>query len=201
MKILRFSFCESSTASSRSPWHIRALENETGLKLGGGIDTPSLCSLVRPPYGWDLQARFDGAAVDDDWVCTNCRDRYKDYLRIGELYFEHEGKKYIMMSTIEGLERQLLDGVAKFQWLTLLHPTPERPAYLMEFDLRRRLNKSSPHWFNAEHLRIHVPKDRVSETLLATLSSLPSHASSSTGTSSGRKTRTSPKKTTRGSRS
>lgn len=48
-----YSFCESVHATSRSPWHIRQL-TDAGMKLGGGIDTNSLCDLVKSPLGWDL---------------------------------------------------------------------------------------------------------------------------------------------------
>jgi hypothetical protein len=53
----RYVYCESVHASSRSPWHIREV-TEQGLKLGGGIDTPSLCSRVKS--GWDLEVRITG---------------------------------------------------------------------------------------------------------------------------------------------
>jgi len=48
-----YAFCEAVTASGSSPWHIREL-TPAGKKLSGGVDTPSLCGHVRPPYGWDL---------------------------------------------------------------------------------------------------------------------------------------------------
>ncbi len=38
-----YAFCESVTGIGR--WHIRRL-SEKGLKLGGGIDTPTLCKRV-----------------------------------------------------------------------------------------------------------------------------------------------------------
>jgi hypothetical protein len=54
----KFSYCESTTASSLSPVHIRELTS-VGRKLGGGIDTPSFCGLVEPSGIWNnkLQGR------------------------------------------------------------------------------------------------------------------------------------------------
>jgi hypothetical protein len=53
----KLSFCESVTASGRSPWHLREL-TDVGKKLGGGIDTASFCEIVRPTKaglgGWDI---------------------------------------------------------------------------------------------------------------------------------------------------
>jgi hypothetical protein len=46
-------FCEGVTASGSSPWHLRRITG-TGLHLGGGIDSDSLCGTVKAPYGWDL---------------------------------------------------------------------------------------------------------------------------------------------------
>lgn len=51
------SFCEGVMAGSQSPWHLRRLTKH-GRKLGGGIDTPSLCGRVKPPYGWDLKVEI-----------------------------------------------------------------------------------------------------------------------------------------------
>lgn len=54
---MKYSLCESVTASSISPWCIRPL-TETGKHLTGGVDTPSLCGRVREHYGWDLALDF-----------------------------------------------------------------------------------------------------------------------------------------------
>lgn len=43
-------FCESSWATSLSPWHIRAL-TKIGPKFGGGADTDALCGRK---VAWDL---------------------------------------------------------------------------------------------------------------------------------------------------
>lgn len=42
-----YAFCELVFATSLRPWCIRKL-GKAGLKLGGGIDTPSLCGRVQP---------------------------------------------------------------------------------------------------------------------------------------------------------
>ncbi len=42
-----YAFCESVHAAPLAAWHIRRV-GEAGLKLGGGIDTPSLCGRLRP---------------------------------------------------------------------------------------------------------------------------------------------------------
>jgi len=69
-----FSFCESVTASGSSPWHIRQLTNE-GKKLGGGIDTTSLCGHVKPPYGWDLAVPITEYHLVH--ACTDCVTKYR----------------------------------------------------------------------------------------------------------------------------
>jgi hypothetical protein len=53
-----YSFCESNCAAPRSPWHIRELTTK-GRKLGGGIDTPSLCERVKAGGGWDLDVELN----------------------------------------------------------------------------------------------------------------------------------------------
>jgi len=70
-----FSFCESVTASGSSPWHIRQLTNE-GQKLGGGIDTMSLCGHVKPPYGWDLNVAITNHHLEH--ACSDCVAKYKE---------------------------------------------------------------------------------------------------------------------------
>lgn len=66
-----FSFCESVTAGSSGNWHIRKL-GEAGHKYTGGIDTPSLCNHVRPPYGWDLRVpvdrKYQGSTCPQCWA-------------------------------------------------------------------------------------------------------------------------------------
>lgn len=63
----KYAFCESVHAMPLGSWHIRRI-GEAGLKLGGGIDTPSLCGKLRPfgdnsaerrgTGGWDLRVRI-----------------------------------------------------------------------------------------------------------------------------------------------
>jgi hypothetical protein len=77
----QYSFCESVTASSTSPWHIRKLD-AAGLKPSGGITTPSLCGRIRPfglnqdPPGfggWDLRVPITrGHDLVNDRVCLAC---------------------------------------------------------------------------------------------------------------------------------
>ena len=62
------SICESVHASSRSPWHIRP--NTGPLKLGGGIDTPSLCGLVKS--GWDIGPPAVEDVAHADFMCPAC---------------------------------------------------------------------------------------------------------------------------------
>lgn len=80
------SFCESIHASSSSPWHIRKLTSK-GRKLGGGIDTPTLCDLIYPlgaPIprknhtgngGWDVAVpiTLDILLRDRNGVCEKCQ--------------------------------------------------------------------------------------------------------------------------------
>lgn len=57
--VSKYSFCESVRAGSLSPWHIRPLTPQ-GKKLGGGIDTHSLCGRVGPDVGgWDLDVEVE----------------------------------------------------------------------------------------------------------------------------------------------
>jgi hypothetical protein len=69
-----FSFCESAYVTGVSPWHIRKLTAQ-GRKLGGGVDTGSLCGRVRPPYGWDLNVEVSGQHLKH--ACVGCVDLYK----------------------------------------------------------------------------------------------------------------------------
>jgi hypothetical protein len=74
---VKLSLCESVTASSISPWCIRVLTKE-GKKLGGGVDTASLCGRVRPPMGWDLALDFEEyMARGGSKVCKRCLEAWK----------------------------------------------------------------------------------------------------------------------------
>lgn len=73
MNLSAYSFCEPSTAGPCAPWCIRRL-TAAGRKLGGGVDTPSLCGRVTlidvgGVGGWDLRVPVD---VDQPWACRKC---------------------------------------------------------------------------------------------------------------------------------
>ena len=67
-----YSLCESVHASGESPWHIRRL-TDVGRKLGGGIDTGSLCGLVK--QGWDLKVEIDEHHLSH--ACPKCVEIYR----------------------------------------------------------------------------------------------------------------------------
>jgi hypothetical protein len=71
-----YAFCEKSSASGLSRWHIRKLD-EAGLKLGGGITTKSLCERVE--RGWDLKVRIRPEMLDENQeiACRGCLAIYK----------------------------------------------------------------------------------------------------------------------------
>jgi hypothetical protein len=68
---MSFSFCESVHANARSPWHIRKLTS-AGKKLGGGIDTKSLCGNV--DKGWDLIVEISEHHLSH--ACKECVQQY-----------------------------------------------------------------------------------------------------------------------------
>ena len=70
---MMFSFCESVYAGPLAPWHIRKL-TKVGKKLGGGIDTPSLCGRVK--RGWDLEVEINEFHLDSN-ACPDCRNEYR----------------------------------------------------------------------------------------------------------------------------
>lgn len=70
-----YAFCESVTGVG--PWHIRRVNPETGLKLGGGIDTRPLCGGCKLG-GWDLSVRITGAHLVEHYVCRQCVDAYRE---------------------------------------------------------------------------------------------------------------------------
>jgi hypothetical protein len=83
----KYAFCESVHAGPLARWHIRKL-SDVGLKLGGGIDTASLCGRVRPMGdmtsgqrgggGWDLRVRIrpEHFHTDQLVVCEACAAEY-----------------------------------------------------------------------------------------------------------------------------
>lgn len=75
---LPFTFCESVWASGFSRWHIRKT-TEKGPKLGGGIDTPSLCGHVPVGKGWDLEVQITEYQLNAK-VCPACVQKYKELI-------------------------------------------------------------------------------------------------------------------------
>lgn len=78
-----YSFCESVTASGRSRWHLRKLD-EGGRAFGGGIGTPSLCGFVQPRKGggfggWDVNAVI--APCAEEYTCATCWEKFHAELR------------------------------------------------------------------------------------------------------------------------
>ena len=71
---LKYSFCEPASASSISPWCIRPLTDK-GRKLGGGVDTQSLCGRVQERFGWDLNTPV---SVDDSRACKKCIEIFQE---------------------------------------------------------------------------------------------------------------------------
>lgn len=63
------SFCEGWRAGSRSRLHLRWLD-EAGPKFGGGITTSSLCGIVKPLYGWDMEIPLKEKLLD--FACPYC---------------------------------------------------------------------------------------------------------------------------------
>lgn len=65
-----YSYCETPTAGSATPWHIRKLTGK-GRRLGGGADTPSLCGRK---VAWDLTPPVvDGTTR----ICSGCLALYR----------------------------------------------------------------------------------------------------------------------------
>ena len=64
-----YSFCESVYASAISPWCIRPL-TEAGRKVGGGVDTGSLCGRVKCRQGWDINVPV--ASFERNNACKKC---------------------------------------------------------------------------------------------------------------------------------
>jgi hypothetical protein len=72
--VVRYSYCEGAYATSYSRWHIREL-TEQGKMLSGGVDTPSLCGMVRAGWGWDLETEV--RQEDSNSICRKCSALYK----------------------------------------------------------------------------------------------------------------------------
>ena len=74
VKLPEYSFCESVHATSISPWCIRKL-TDIGRKLGGGVDTESLCGRVEKVKGWDLSVELDNHHLNNN-ACKKCLEIY-----------------------------------------------------------------------------------------------------------------------------
>jgi len=74
-RTVTYSYMEFATATGRSPWHIRKLTDQ-GKKMGGGIDTPSLCG--RKYNGWDVNHAAPEAGPRPDFACRNCWEAFKE---------------------------------------------------------------------------------------------------------------------------
>lgn len=74
-----YSFCESEHATSTSKWHIRKLTS-VGKKLGGGTDTPSLCTKIK--RGWDISVSIERFEPDvlKKIVCRECLGKYQELI-------------------------------------------------------------------------------------------------------------------------
>lgn len=70
---MEYSYCETVTAGSASPWHIRKL-SAAGRKLGGGADALALCGIK---VAWDMNVDpIDGRYVNG--VCAKCEQAYQE---------------------------------------------------------------------------------------------------------------------------
>ncbi len=111
-----FSFCESSLASSMSPWHIRAL-TDAGLKLHGGIDTSSLCGRVKSMStgfgGWDLEVPLTSGL--DGWlergiVCLTCADMYKKERTLSAAELQEAMKDPLIKAIVDDRIQDVAEG-------------------------------------------------------------------------------------------
>lgn len=81
-KIVGYSFCESINAASGGLWHIRPL-TEVGKKLGGGVDTESLCGHVKKRLGWDIKPEISERLLQR-FTCKECREKYQERVKKGD---------------------------------------------------------------------------------------------------------------------
>jgi hypothetical protein len=78
---LKFYLCASDTATSQSFWHIRPACFEK--KLGGGIETGSMCGRVKAQHGWDLKTDLEEhvkLGSSRYYLCPRCLDIYEAWL-------------------------------------------------------------------------------------------------------------------------
>lgn len=77
-----YSFCEPTHAGPLAPWCIRKL-SRNGRKVGGGVDTYSLCGRVKPcdvggSGGWDLPNALVADYLDDKIACRKCLAKLRE---------------------------------------------------------------------------------------------------------------------------
>jgi hypothetical protein len=72
VKVPEFSFCEASTASNFTPWHIRKL-SRAGKKLQGGADSAALCGRE---VDWDLKTEINQHQLQN--ACVKCYRVYQE---------------------------------------------------------------------------------------------------------------------------
>lgn len=83
-----YAFCEPVWSGPLHRWHIRKIDPSVGLRLGGGIDSASLCSAVPPNQGWDLQVRITEHHLSH--ACPQCVAAYRANVHSEELREIHE---------------------------------------------------------------------------------------------------------------
>jgi hypothetical protein len=68
------SWCEPVWVGGATCWCLRPLTDK-GQKLGGSVDTNSLCGRVQAPYGWDVAVPVTLDRVQHPRICCpRCRD-------------------------------------------------------------------------------------------------------------------------------
>jgi hypothetical protein len=65
---VKYSYCETITASATTPWHIRQLTKK-GQMFGGGADTLALCGCK---VAWDLVS----TCANLSHVCRRCAELF-----------------------------------------------------------------------------------------------------------------------------
>lgn len=80
-EVPEYAYCEPVTAGPSARWHIRKVKDR--LFLTGGIDTPSLCGVVKPfgPEkgaigGWDVNVKMTGR--HQNHACPKCVQAYQE---------------------------------------------------------------------------------------------------------------------------
>lgn len=80
-EVPEYAYCEPVTAGPSARWHIRKVKDR--LFLTGGIDTPSLCGVVKPfgsekgaIGGWDVNVKMTGR--HQEHACPKCVQAYQE---------------------------------------------------------------------------------------------------------------------------